>query len=384
VATDGLAPLALSFAPQQVYTSSAPQTVTLTNTGDNALTLIAIQVSGGNFTATNGCGVALSGHSSCTISVVSSPAVVGATSGVLTVSDQFRVQTVTLSGSGLAPPGVSLSPGAGLNFPPTGVTTTSSAQTVTLSNEGGSPLALGGITVTGDFSVPAASNTCGSSVAAGAACTFQVVFTPTAAGPRTGSLQVADDAAGSPEAIPLEGVGVDFTLNANGASSVTVASGVSAAYPLLLTSAADIPGSATLACTGAPANATCLVVPSSVPLGGTTTITATVETGVSASAASSVPTDAARRSRGAWWVIALPLALAFPNRRRLRRPLSALLPIALLLGAAGCGAGRIIPGSGGSGPTAPVTPTPSGSYPITVSATSAGLTRSVTLTLVVQ
>jgi len=389
-ATDGLAPLALSFAPQQVYTASSSQAVTLTNTGDNPLTLIAIQVSGGNFTATNGCGVALNGQSSCAISVASSPAVVGPTSGVLTVSDQFRSQTVTLSGSGLPPPGVSLSPGAGLTFPATGVTTTSGAQTVTLSNESASPLVVGGITATGDFSIPAASNSCESTVAIGAACTFQVVFIPTATGTRTGSLSVADNSANSPQSITLQGVGVDFTLHPNGAASVTVASGESAVYPLLLSSAADVPGSATLACTGAPATATCLVVPSSVPLGGTTTLTATVETGVSTSAALSAPADAATHSsRGAWWAMVLPLALAVSDRRRRRgrRPRSTLFRLTLLLGllyATGCGAGRLIPGSGAPGATSTPTPTPSGTYTITVTATSAGLTRSVALTLVVQ
>ncbi len=391
-ATDGLAPLSLAFAPQQVYTSSAPQTVTLTNTGDNALTLIAVQVSGGNFTAANGCGVVLNGHSSCAIQVASDPAAVGATAGVLTVSDQFRSQTVMLSGSGLAPPGVSLSPAGGLTFPATGVMLTSAAQTVTLSNQGGSPLALGGVTASGDFSVPAASNTCGSSVAAGAACSFEVVFAPTAAGALTGSISVADNAAGSPQTIPLQGTGVDFTLNANGASSVTVTSGESAVYPLLLSSAAGVPGSAALTCTGVPADATCLVVPSSAPLGGSTTLTATVETGVTASAASNrAPPDASGRGwRGVSWAIALPAGLAFSVLRRRRgRPLPALFGLAVLLGvlcATGCGSGRLIPGSGGSGGSgsSPPPTTPSGTYTITVAAASAGLTRSVALTLVVQ
>jgi hypothetical protein len=390
VATDGLSPLTLAFAPQQVYTTSPTQAVTLTNNGDNPLTLIATQVSEGNFTVTNGCGPALSGHSSCTIAVASSPTAVGPTSGMLTVSDQFRSQSVTLSGSGLAPPGVSLSPAAGLTFAATGVSGTSAPQTVTLSNKGSSPLALGGITVTGDFSISTASNTCGSTVTAGAACAFQVVFAPTASGFRSGSLSVSDNAAGSPQSIPLQGVGVDFTLNANGATSVSVTNGESAVYPLLLSSLAGIPGNAALTCTGAPANSTCLVVPASIPLGGTTTLTATVETGVTAAASVTSPANRAERyPRGVWWAITLPLVLAFFGRRGHRRlRLPGLLCLALtvyLFSGTGCGGGRLIPGSSPSSPGSP-TPvtTPSGTYPITVSATSAGLTRSVTLTLVVK
>ena len=390
-ATDSLSPLSLAFAPQQVLTMSPTQLVTLTNTGDNALTLIAVQVSGGSFTAANGCGVALAGRSSCTIAVASVPVAVGPTSGVLTVSDQFRSQTVTLTGSGLAPPGVSLSPPAGLMFAATGVTLTSAPQTLTLSNEGGLPLAVSGITVTGDFSVPSASNTCGSVVPAGSACTLQVVFTPTASGVRMGSFSVADSAAGAPQAAPLQGVGVDFALNANGATSVTVKSGGSAVYPLLLSSAAGTLGDAVLTCTGAPTNSTCLVVPANIPLGGSTTLTATVETGVSPSAAKTMPSNPLMaHPRSVWWVLVMPLVLLSPRLRRglrQKRYLSALVGFVLslnVLNMTGCGDGRLIPGPPPTSPQPPTVATPSGTYPITVSATSAGLTRSVTLTLVVQ
>lgn len=390
-ATDGLSPTTLGFAPQQVYTTSFTQPVTLTNTGDNPLTLIAVQVTAGNFTVANGCGVSLNGHSSCVIAVALSPMVVGPISGVLQVFDQFQTQTVTLSGTGLPPLGVSLSPAVGLTFAPTGVTVTSSPQTVTLSNENASPLNLSGIAASGDFSLPAKGNTCGASVAANGSCTLQLVFAPTTAGPRTGSLTVTDDASSSPQTIPLQGVGVDFTLNPNGATSVSITSGESAVYPLLLNSMAGLPGSATFTCSGTPINATCMIVPASVPLGGTTTLTATVETGVATAAALALPPRSdGRHPSGAWWAIGLPALLAFSGLRRWRRSqvrliqLPGLVLITCLLSAIGCGSGRVIPGA----PTVPAsptpTPTPSGTYPITISAASAGLTRSMTLTLVVQ
>ena len=65
--------------------------------------------------------------------------------------------------------------------------------------------------------------------------------------------------------------------------------------------------------------------------------------------------------------------------RRRRSRLGSALGALLLLG--GCSAGRIIPGDGVA---AVATPTPSGSYTLTVSATSAGVTHTVPLTLVVQ
>ncbi len=386
-ATDVLTPQSLTFAPQQVSTTSATQAVTLTNAGDNALTLIAVQVSAGSFTANNHCGPSLAGHASCAIAVAFNPATIGASTGLLTVSDQFRSQTVALTGSGLPAPGVSLTPAAGLTFAATGVAQLSAAQTVTLSNSGGSPLVIGGITVTGDFMLPGTLNSCQQSVPSGSSCTIQAVFAPTVAGTRTGTLAVMDDATGSPQTVNLTGVGIDFTLMANGASSVTVASGASAVYPLLLSSVAGTPGTAALTCIGAPANATCTVVPSSVPLGGTATIAATVETGVSTNASLPVPSHSHRE----WWATLLPLGFLVSRMSLLRsrptalRALLSLILTASLFSSIGCGSGRIIPGGGGGSGTGPPSPlTPNGSYIITVSATSAGLTRSVAVTLVVK
>ena len=69
---------------------------------------------------------------------------------------------------------------------------------------------------------------------------------------------------------------------------------------------------------------------------------------------------------------------------RRRRGLVSLLVGAVLLGAGGCSTiGRTIPPSGTGGGGTTVT-TPSGSYGIVVSGTSAGLVRTVNLTLVVQ
>ena len=62
------------------------------------------------------------------------------------------------------------------------------AQTVTLTNNGGVPLLVQSIAITGDFVIVPGSNTCGSTVAVSAACTMQVAFVPTVGGPRAGTL----------------------------------------------------------------------------------------------------------------------------------------------------------------------------------------------------
>ncbi len=380
-ATDTLTPASLVFAKQQVDTVSLTQQVTLTNAGDVALTLIVAAVTSGDFIAVNACGNSLNAHSTCSIAVSYVPKNVGSETGVLTVSDQFRSQTVALSGFGLAPPGVSLAPFATVNFAALGVGIVSAGQTVTLTNNGGVPLAITGFAVAGDFVILPGSNACGSSLAVSAACTLQVAFAPTAAAARSGSLTVTDGAASSPQVLGLTGTGVDFTLVA-GNSSASVASGQSAVYPVLLTSVSGVPGNAVFTCSGGPAYTTCMVVPGTVALGtGTVLATVTVATGV-ASAALLPGVDVL------WVALLLPLWLGFAGAGRRRSPLrrwASLLVLCGVMVATSCGsAPRTIPGGPTTAtPTVP-TPTPSGTSTIVVSAASAGLVRTVDLSLTVQ
>jgi hypothetical protein len=381
-ATDALSPLALTFAPQQITTASAAQQITLSNSGDLPLTLIAAQITSGDFTAVNACGNSLNPHSTCSINVAFAPKNVGTISGQLSVSDQYRTQTVTLNGIGLAPPGVSLSPFSTVTFPATGVGISSAGQTVTLTNNGGVPLLVQSIVVAGDFVIVSGSNTCGSTVALGAACTMQVAFVPTVGGPRAGVLTVTDNASNSPQMLTLTGSGVDFTLDPNGGTSLTIVNGQNAVYPLLLSSAANIPGTATFTCTGAPANSTCNITPASVALGNTTTVSVTVLTGVSSTAQSSRPLM--NRPGMFWLATLLPLSLGAFRRNR-RSWLASFFLLGCLVAATGCGAGRAIPLQSGSNPNPTPNPiTPAGTYTIVASASSGGLTRAVNLTLIVH
>ena len=374
-ATDTLSPLALIFGPQQLATSSDSQQIMLTNSGDQPLTLISAQTTSAGFSIVNACGNSLNPHSTCAISVTFAPQVVGPAVGTFTVADEYRTQTVTLAGTGIAPPGVSLSPTSALTFAATGVGIPSVPQTVTLTNNGGVPLQLQSPALTGDFTIASGSNTCGTTLAVGSACTLQVIFIPTTGGPRTGTLNMADNSPTSPHVLQLTGTGVDFTLTANGSTSITIHSGQNAVFPLLLASTANVPGTATFSCSGAPANSTCNVTPGSIALGSTSTISVTVNTGVATSAAN------ASRHSAFWFAALLPLGLLVLRRRT---PIPALALICLLIFSAGCGSGRIIPPSGGHGQPPGDATTPPGTYSIAVTAASAGLTRTVSLTLVVQ
>ena len=346
------------------------------------MTLIAAQITSGDFTAVNTCGNSLNPHSTCSIGVAFQPKNVGALAGLLSVSDEYRSQTVTLNGTGVAPPGVSLAPFSTVDFANTGVGLTSSPQTVTLTNNGGVPLLVQSVALTGDFSIVPGSNNCGTSLGVNTACTMQVVFNPSVGGPRSGILTITDNAPNSPQTLQLIGSGVDFTLGPDGSSTVTITSGQSAVFPLLLTSAANIPGIVTLFCPPLPPNSTCNMTPASVALGNTTTVSMTILTGV-ASTSSAAPL-LLRRNRALWLATLLPLSLLALRRHRLPR-LVAVAFLCVLIGASGCGAGRDIPlvGGPGSGSSAGP-PTPAGTYTVVASASSAGLTRTVNFTLIVQ
>ena len=108
-------------------------------------------------------------------------------------------------------PVVSLSP-TSLSFGNHQVNTISAAQTVTLKNSGDAPLSIKGIGLSGpnssDFHQQ---NTClssSSTLAAGASCTINVTFTPSAEGVLSASLSIADNASGSPQSVALSGTGV--------------------------------------------------------------------------------------------------------------------------------------------------------------------------------
>jgi hypothetical protein len=393
-ATDTLTPPSLTFAQQAIGTTSATRQVTLTNSGDVALTLIAASVSPGDFTAANACGPSLNPHSSCAVSVAFVPTAIGARTATLTVTDQFRSQTVSLAGTGVAPPGVSLSP-ASLTFPATGVGLSSPAQTLTLTNNGGLPLNISNTALSAGFQV--AATTCGPTLAAASSCNLVIVFTPTAPGAINGTLTLTDDAPSGSQTTSLTAAGIDYTLATDGASSVTLSSGSTATYPLLLSSLQGLSGTVALACSGAPANSVCTVNPVISNLGGSYTLSATVQTGQSqTTAALANPASLAPKlrahtanpwpplSRGAP-ILALLFATPLAFRRRRRAFIRLMLPILLLAtitSLCGCGSERIIPGNGTGGGGS--SPTPSGTYTLTVSASAAGLTHSVNMRLIVQ
>jgi hypothetical protein len=383
-ATDGLAPGSLTFPTQQVGTTSPTQQVTLTNTGDQTLTQIIV-TSTGDFTVVNNCGASLQGHGSCAIAVAYAPTRTGAETGTLTIADELRNQTVSLSGTGQAPPGVSATPSS-IDFGGYAVGTTSSPQTVTVTNNGGVALTNLSAAITSGFAV--AANHCPATLAAGAACPLSLTFSPTAAGAVSGTLTLSAGNLAKPLTVALSGSGDDFSLSIVGSSSAVVTSGQTASYTLQLAGLAGASGSVVLSCSGAPQNAACSLNPAAITLTGLNpaSSTVTIATGVAASAALHPP--GIGKDLAPFLALTLPLAAFGLRRRRLAAFLvlcAACIVIPLGCGvSASSGSGTGSAGSGGSGSGVSSSPTPSGSYTLTVTATMANLTHTAKLTLIVQ
>jgi HYDIN/CFA65/VesB-like, Ig-like domain len=125
-------------------------------------------------------------------------------------------------------PGIAIFP-ASLDLGSQTVGTTSIPRTVSVTNVGADPLAIGAVTAAGDF---ASVTNCGAVLPAGATCGISVQMTPTAVGTRAGSLTIADNAAGTPHNVTLSGVGVAVPTGGGatpvGAYTVTVSGTVSA------------------------------------------------------------------------------------------------------------------------------------------------------------
>lgn len=379
-----LSPGLLSFGSEGLGYTSPAHMLTLSNTGSVTLSVIGISISGaqsGDYSQTNTCGSGLAAGATCTISVIFTPLASGLRTAAIQISDNaFNTpQTINLTGTGATPsPAASVTPGT-LAFSSQYVGSTSSSQTVTLSSTGSIPLTVTGISITGaqagDFSQ---TNNCGSSVANGFSCQVAVSFAPTAAGSRAATLSITDNASNSPQTVALSGTGVSPSIGlgpGSGSPTATVPAGQTASYTLSI-GGADISGTASLTCTGAPQGATCSV-PSSVTVSGTTASTLNISVMTTSRTMASAKPNTIRLG-GVWAGILLGLAL-LPGawRKRSASGLYLGVIVASLILISSCG-------SSSSGSTMNPNGTPAGTYSLTVTATLNSTTQTVTLKLIVQ
>ena len=196
-------PSALNYTPIVVGGQSAPQTATISNPGGVSVALGAPQLSSADYAITgNNCGASLAPEASCSISVAFTPAAAGSRAATLTLAStdgSGAVARVSLNGSGLAPARLAFQPSS-LAFGGQDLGTTSSSQTLTLTNTGQVDTSLSMPVLAGAYAVTA--NHCGTTLSAGGSCTIAVQFVPTLAGSQNGSLTMAGTT-GTPAATAL-------------------------------------------------------------------------------------------------------------------------------------------------------------------------------------
>jgi len=277
----------LVFPEQAIGTTSAPQTVTLTNSGTAAASIAVSSIgfsgtNAGEFSQTNNCTSTIATGASCQLNVTFTPTAFGNQYASLSIPYDAAgsPKLLGLVGSGPAPPPpppppaiVTVSPST-VTFPGQYVGTSGLPQTVTVTNTGTVTLAVTAVTASpADFGVL---SSCGNPVAVGSSCTIGVFFDPTAGGTRTGTLKITDNAGNSPQTVALTGSGLDFSMTPSSVASATVTAGQTASYSIAVAPAGGFAANVALSCSGGPAGSACAVSPSTIALSGAAAQTAMV------------------------------------------------------------------------------------------------------------
>jgi len=205
------APAPVTFVSSiTVGSTSAPMSVTVTNTGGANATAIGFSNSNSAefLISGNTCaGTTVSPGGTCGFSIAFQPSGTSARNGTLTLSYNSKQILIGMSGTGsaVATPG-QLSMPASVNFGSQTVSTTSGVSSVTISNVGGTAVSVSNVASSNPSEFTIASSTC-SSVGAGSSCAIGVTFKPGAVGARSGSISVVSSGLGSPQAISASGTG---------------------------------------------------------------------------------------------------------------------------------------------------------------------------------
>jgi uncharacterized repeat protein (TIGR01451 family) len=390
-----LAPTSLTFNSQTIGTTSAAQTVTLTNGGSVALAISGITLTGpnsGDFAETNTCPASLAVDANCTISVTFTPTAAGTRTAAISIADNATgsPQTVALTGTVNGPATVTVTPSS-LTFASQFVNSTSAPQSVTVTNTGTGPITFTSFSITGSgsssFALANGTNACNptGTLAASAACTIGVTFTPTATGELVATLSIADSAPGSPQTVALNGTGnnspITISIPPGGSTTGTATPGGTAFYGLQITSAPGVTGTVQLGCTPSSPTITCTVIPSSIVLTGKPIEVAFgIQTFCQgATGTGFVPGAPVSGPAGGIGLLLLSLlmgGLVWVTQRNRRLALTFAVLTLVALGTAACA----------SLPKGPNGATPPGTYTLTLTTTVNGQTQTLPnfLTLVVR
>jgi len=194
------ASLVVSFPDQVINSTSAAQTITVSNTGTANLTVSGVTLSGATtqFSFTNNCTTAVVPGGSCTVSVLFRPTSTGAKTATVSIASNAAgsPSSVTVSGNGIAAAttatiaNATIGGGGGVRI---GASATGN---VRVTNTGANPLVITSASTTAPFSVTL--GTCTTPVNPGRTCNLSVTFRPTAAQTYTATLTMASNASNNP------------------------------------------------------------------------------------------------------------------------------------------------------------------------------------------
>ena len=201
------APASLSFGSVATG-SNASLTETLTNSGGTSVAISALAATGSGFTASGlTLPATLTAGQSVSFSVMFSPTSSGSVTGSLAITSNASnsALNILLSGTGLTPGQLTSTP-TSLSFG--NVTTGSSASlTGTLTNSGGTSVAISALAATGS-GFTASGLTLPTTLTAGQSATFSLKFSPASSGSVSGSLAITSNASNSALNVPLSGTGI--------------------------------------------------------------------------------------------------------------------------------------------------------------------------------
>jgi uncharacterized repeat protein (TIGR01451 family) len=212
---------AVSFGSQPVGTSGPARAVTVTNDGVADLHVSGVAVTGpdaADFQLDTDCtGRAIRPEGTCATRVRFRPNSTGPRTAQLAMTDDAdgSPHLVSLDGVGVAAPPVTVDPSA-LDFGTVALGAASAGRTITLTINAAAPVTLSSVRPTGvdrgDFRI-APTSCLGAALAPGATCTIDVAFQPRGVGARNAQLIVEHDAMGSPQEVPLAGVGAGSAVS---------------------------------------------------------------------------------------------------------------------------------------------------------------------------
>jgi trimeric autotransporter adhesin len=235
----------LTFTTTQVGNASAPQTITLSNTGATTIHINSVQVPP-DFSLQSNCGT-VTPTSSCNLIVTFTPQPGASTSttrlGAIEINSDAStaLEFVSLVGNTIPSPLV-LSP-ISLDFG--SVQLGSSAQLpIQVTNTSSTPAFFTGIATSGDYTATGTCPTPGNTLAPSTSCTITVTFTPSQTGIRTGTVGISTSLSTLPINATLTGIGTQSHLQLTPTSlnfgSIAVGASSSLTFTLTNTGTASL------------------------------------------------------------------------------------------------------------------------------------------------